>query len=192
MEKISDALLYERVRGKDKAALEELYDRYEKMLFSYLCKMTGDRDLAEEALQEVFVKVWRGVGSYDESKGKFVAWLVTMSRNAAVDLIRKQKKPSVPLDEIAEVESTDSSVEETAEWQEKSEQIHQAVQHLSEEQQKMVQLFYFKGYTHETIAEKCGIPLGTVKSRIRLALKKLKTSLQMVQEGGVLDDKREL
>lgn len=192
MEKISDALLYERVRGKDKAALEELYDRYEKMLFSYLCKMTGDRDIAEEALQEVFVKIWRGTGTYNESKGKFVAWLVTMSRNAAVDLIRKQKKPSVPLDEVAEVESTETSVEETVEVKEKREQIHEAVRHLSDEQQKMVDLFYFKGYTHETIAEKCGIPLGTVKSRIRLALKKLKTSLHMVQEGGVLDDKREL
>ncbi|MFC4713408.1 RNA polymerase sigma factor [Planococcus dechangensis] len=192
MEKISDALLYERVRGKDKAALEELYDRYEKMLFSYLCKMTGDRDIAEEALQEVFVKIWRGTGTYHESKGKFVAWLVTMSRNAAVDLIRKQKKPSVPLDEVAEVESTETSVEETVEVKEKREQIHEAVRHLSDEQQKMVDLFYFKGYTHETIAEKCGIPLGTVKSRIRLALKKLKTSLHMVQEGGVLDDKREL
>src|SRR5690606_12992433 len=118
MEKISDALLYERVRGKDKAALEELYDRYEKMLFSYLCKMTGDRDIAEEALQEVFVKIWRGTGTYNESKGKFVAWLVTMSRNAAVDLIRKQKKPSVPLDEVAEVESTETSVEETVEVKE--------------------------------------------------------------------------
>jgi RNA polymerase sigma factor (sigma-70 family) len=192
MEKISDSLLYERVRGKDKAALEELYDRYEKMLFSYLYKMTGDRDLAEEALQEVFIKIWRGTGTYHESKGKFVAWLVTMSRNAAVDLIRKQKKPSVPLDEVAEVESTETSVEETIEVKEKREQIHEAVRHLSDEQQKMVDLFYFKGYTHETIAEKCGIPLGTVKSRIRLALKKLKTSLHMVQEGGVLDDKREL
>lgn len=192
MEKISDSLLYERVRGKDKAALEELYDRYEKMLFSYLYKMTGDRDLAEEALQEVFIKIWRGTGTYNESKGKFVAWLVTMSRNAAVDLIRKQKKPSVPLDEVAEVESTETSVEETVEVKEKREQIHEAVRHLSDEQQKMVDLFYFKGYTHETIAEKCGIPLGTVKSRIRLALKKLKTSLHMVQEGGVLDDKREL
>ncbi len=192
MEKTSDALLYQRVRGKEKDALEELYDRYEKMLFSYLCKMTGDRDLAEEALQEVFVKIWRGVGHYDESKGKFAAWLVTMSRNAAVDLIRKQKKPTVPLDEVAEVESSDSSVEQMAEWQEKRQHIHQAVQHLSDEQQKMVCLFYFKGYTHETIAEQCGIPLGTVKSRIRLALKKLKTSLQFVQEGGVLDGEREL
>lgn len=192
MEKSSDARLYERIRGKDKAALEELYDRYEKMLYSYLCKMTGDRALAEEALQEVFVKIWRGSGHYDEGKGKFAAWLVTMSRNAAVDLIRKQKKPAVPLDAVAEVENGEVSVEDAAEWQEKREQIHQAVELLSDEQQKMVCLFYFKGYTHEVIAEKCGIPLGTVKSRIRLALKKLKTSLQTVQEGGVLNDKHGL
>jgi RNA polymerase sigma factor (sigma-70 family) len=188
MEKSSDFMLYTRIQQKEKAALEQLYDRYEKILFSFLYKMTEDRDLAEEALQEVFIKLWRGKGEYDESKGKFTSWLFTMSRNSAIDLIRKQKKPSVPLDEIGDLVSPETAVEELAEWQEQKDQIQEAVSELSSEQQKMIQLFYFKGMTHETISTMCDIPLGTVKSRIRLALSKLKKTLHGVQERGAIDD----
>ena len=192
MEKSSDFMLYTRIQQKDKAALEQLYDRYEKILFSFLYKMTADKDLAEEALQEVFIKLWRGIGEYDEGKGKFASWLFTMSRNSAIDLIRKQKKPSVPLEEIGELVSRESAVEDKAEWQEQKEQIEAAVSELSGEQQKMIQLFYFKGMTHETISTTCGIPLGTVKSRIRLALNKLKKTLHGVQERGAIDDEYKL
>lgn len=188
MENSSDTLLYTRIKGKDKDALENLYDRYEKILFSFLYKMTQDRDLAEEALQEVFIKIWRGVGEYDDSKGKFTSWLFRMAQNSAIDLIRKRKAATVPIDEIAEMPSNDSSVEQTAEWQEEKEHIQAAVSQLSAEQQEMIQLFYFKGHTHEKIAEICGLPLGTVKSRIRLALGKLKKSLHGMQERGAIDE----
>lgn len=188
MEKSSDAILYSQIRDGDKEALELLYDRYEKILFSFLYKMTGERDLAEEALQEVFIKLWRGIGDYDESKGKFASWLYRMAQNSAIDLIRKQKKPSVPLDEVAEMASTQTGVEELAEWQDKKEQIQSAVSALSEEQQRIINLFYFKGHTHEAISELCGIPLGTVKSRIRLALKKLEKTLHAMRERGAIDE----
>src|SRR5690606_40645429 len=105
-----------------------------------------------------------------------------------IDLIRKQKKPSVPLDEIGDLVSPETAVEELAEWQEQKDQIQEAVSELSGEQQKMIQLFYFKGMTHETISTMCDIPLGTVKSRIRLALSKLKKTLHGVQERGAIDD----
>lgn len=188
MEKSSDTLLYSRIKEKDKDALEHLYDRYEKILFSFLYKMTQDRDLAEEALQEVFIKIWRGIGEYDDSKGKFTSWLFRMAQNSAIDLIRKRKAATVPLDEVAEMPSTDSSVEQTAEWQEEKEHIQAAVSQLSAEQQEMIQLFYFKGHTHEKIAEISGLPLGTVKSRIRLALGKLKKTLHGLQERGATDE----
>ena len=188
MEKSTDTMLYTRIKEKDKAALEMLYDRYEKILFSFLYKMTQDKELAEEALQEVFLKLWRGKGIYDESKGKFTSWLFRMAQNSAVDLIRKRKKPSVPLDEAEEMASGESSVEELAEWQEKKEEIQSAISELSGEQQKMINLFYFKGHTHEIIADMCDIPLGTVKSRIRLALKKLKNILHEMQERGSIDE----
>lgn len=192
MEKSTDTSLYLRVGEQDKAALEELYDRYEKILFSFLYKMLEDRGLAEEALQEVFIKIWRGKGIYDESKGKFTSWLFRMAQNTAIDLIRKRKKPTVPIEEAAQMVSHDQSVDDQIVWQEKKSQIEQAVEQLSTEQQKMVDLFYFKGHTHEIIAEMCDIPLGTVKSRIRLALKKLKISLQELQERGAYDDEHRL
>lgn len=188
MEKSTDTSLYLRISDQDKEALEQLYDRYEKILFSFLYKMLEDRDLAEEALQEVFIKIWRGKGVYDESKGKFTSWLFRMAQNTAIDLIRKRKKPTVPIEEAAQTASNDAPVDVQVEWQEKQEQIQTAVQHLSDDQQKMIDLFYFKGHTHETIADMCDIPLGTVKSRIRLALKKLKTSLHGMQERGAYDD----
>lgn len=186
MEKNSDLMLYELIQKKDKAALELLYDRYEKILFSFLYKMTEDRDVAEEALQEVFIKIWRGKGNYDESKGKFTSWLFTIARHTAIDLIRKRKKPSVPIDEVQEVADQETSVEELAEWQEKKDQLQYAMHQLSQEQQEMLQLFYFRGHTHETISALCSIPLGTVKSRIRLALKNLKKTLYQMQERGSL------
>lgn len=188
MEKSTDTSLYMRVSQQDKVALEQLYDRYEKILFSFLYKMLEDRELAEEALQEVFIKIWRGKGVYDESKGKFTSWLFRMAQNTAIDLIRKRKQPSVPIEEAAQMVSNDAPVEQQVEWQEEKSQIEMAVQHLSAEQQKMIDLFYFKGHTHETIADMCDIPLGTVKSRIRLALKKLKISLHGMQERGAYDD----
>ncbi|TWT07888.1 sigma-70 family RNA polymerase sigma factor [Planococcus sp. CPCC 101016] len=188
MEKSTDTSLYMRINEQDKAALEQLYDRYEKILFSFLYKMLEDRELAEEALQEVFIKIWRGKGVYDESKGKFTSWLFRMAQNTAIDLIRKHKKPTVPIEEAAQMSSNDAPVDQQVEWQEKKGQIETAVQRLSAEQQKMIDLFYFKGHTHETIADMCDIPLGTVKSRIRLALKKLKISLHGMQERGAYDD----
>jgi len=188
MEKSTDTQLYLRISEQDKAALEQLYDRYEKILFSFLYKMVEDRDLAEEALQEVFIKIWRGKGVYDESKGKFTSWLFRMAQNTAIDLIRKRKKPTAPIEAAAHIASNEASVDEQVEWQEKKGQIEAAVQRLSAEQQTMIDLFYFKGHTHETIADMCDIPLGTVKSRIRLALKKLKTSLHGMQGRGAYDD----
>lgn len=188
MEKSTDTYLYMQISKQDKAALEQLYDRYEKILFSFLYKMLEDRELAEEALQEVFIKIWCGKGVYDESKGKFTSWLFRMAQNTAIDLIRKRKKPSAPIEEAGHMASHDLPVDQQAEWQEKKAEIETAVQHLSIEQQKMIDLFYFKGHTHETIADMCDIPLGTVKSRIRLALKKLKISLHGMQERGAYDD----
>ncbi|AQQ53281.1 RNA polymerase sigma factor [Planococcus lenghuensis] len=183
MERVSDTQLYQRIQAQDREALEQLYDRYEKILFSFLVKMTADPNLAEEAMQEVFIKIWRGVGKYDESKGKFTSWLFTMSRNAAIDLIRKRKQGQVSIEESGELISHEPLMDEKIEWKEKKKSIETAVRSLSKEQQQMIQLFYFKGYTHEKIAESCGLPLGTVKSRIRLALVKLKKTLGHLQEG---------
>ncbi|NMH72005.1 RNA polymerase sigma factor [Bacillus sp. RO2] len=173
-----DSLLYERIRKKDKTALEELYDRYEKILYSFLLKITNDHEIAEEAMQDVFIKIWQGTGIYDESKGKFRSWLFTIARNKALDIIRKQQRTqSAPLEDVEPFLQSNDSTEKETEWKEEQIVIREAVSTLSDDQRKMVHYMYFKGYTQQKIAELTGIPLGTVKGRIRLALKKLKPLL---------------
>jgi RNA polymerase sigma factor (sigma-70 family) len=180
-----DKELYVKVLEKDKSALEQLYIRYEKLLYSFSYRMTRDPAFAEEVTQEVFIKVWRGIGSYDDSKGKFSSWLLTIARNTAIDLIRKRKREDVlEFEDRDSLQSSDESVEDQVEWKEEGTLLRKAVSTLKEEQQKMINLFYFKGFTQQKISEECNIPLGTVKGRLRLALKHIKTYLD--------DERREL
>lgn len=182
-----DALLYERIRNKDKDALEIMYDRYEKLLFSFACRITHDQSLAEEVLQDVFMKLWHGNRVYDSSKGKFTSWLLTITRNQAIDLIRKHKKTdTVEIMEKDSVSSSEQSVENEVEWLEQGEILREAVSKLKTEQQQIIELFYFKGFTQQKISEEYQIPLGTVKGRIRLALKHLRSTLG--KEGRVIDE----
>jgi RNA polymerase sigma-70 factor (ECF subfamily) len=182
-----DALLYERIRSKDRDALEIMYDRYEKLLYSFAYRITHDQTLAEEVLQDVFMKLWNGNRVFDSSKGKFTSWLLTITRNQAIDLIRKHKKmDTVEIMEKDSVLRSELSVENEVEWKVQGEILREAVSKLKNEQQEMIELFYFKGFTQQRISEEYQIPLGTVKGRIRLALKHLRSLLD--KEGGVIDE----
>lgn len=173
-----DKRLYVRVLNKDKQALEQLYEKYEKLLYSFSYRMTQDPALAEEVVQEVFIKLWRGIGAYDDSKGKFSSWLLTITRHTAIDLLRKRKRETtVELDDRDSIQSTENSVEDQVEWKEQGTALRKAVATLKEEQQKIIDLAYFKGLTQQKISSECNIPLGTVKGRLRLALKHIKTYL---------------
>ncbi|MFZ0371467.1 MULTISPECIES: RNA polymerase sigma factor [unclassified Halobacillus] len=182
-----DIELYRRVVEGDKQALESIYDQYEKLLYSFVIKLSGDQALAEEALQEVFIKIWTQKAHFDESKGKFSSWIVTITRYTAIDLIRKHKKQEVTLEDETDLpEDEAESTEDLVEWKERGSEIRQAVKKLSEEQKQMVDLFYFKGLSQSEIASQTELPLGTIKGRIRLALKHLKKHLS-TQKGGVHD-----
>ncbi|MCA1030813.1 sigma-70 family RNA polymerase sigma factor [Bacillus timonensis] len=191
MPQIEDQILYNQVLAKDKKALEILYDRYEKLVYSFSFKMMGDAQLAEEVVQEVFIKLWRGIGSYEESKGKFSSWLLTITRHTAIDLIRKRKKEAtVELEDRDSLVADEKLVEEQVEWKEEGNRLRRAVATLKKEQQSMINLFYFKGFTQQRISEECDIPLGTVKGRIRLALRHLRSYLD--DEGRANDDRKEV
>ncbi|MGV2622658.1 UNVERIFIED_CONTAM: sigma-70 family RNA polymerase sigma factor [Halobacillus marinus] len=182
-----DSLLYHQMLEGDKEALEAIYDRYEKLLYSFVIKLSGDPTLAEEVLQEVFLKLWTKKARYEESKGKFSSWIVTITRYTAIDIIRKTNKEHVSLEEETDVPDRGTeTTEDLVEWKERGDRVRAAVSLLSEEQRNMVQLFYFKGLTQREIAEKTGLPLGTVKGRVRLALKHLKRQLSS-EKGGVRD-----
>ncbi|RDY69076.1 RNA polymerase sigma factor [Halobacillus sp. SY10] len=188
MSKPTDYELYEQIRNKDKTALETLYNRYEKLLYSFAYRMMKDQQAAEEVMQDVFIKLWRGkgAGQYVKERGKFSSWLLTITRNASIDLIRKKKVQEVEWDQRDSMNEEMPGVEEVVTDKEERDQLRKAIDTLPDEQQRMICLFYFQGLSQREIAEKCEIPLGTVKGRVRLALKKLREHLD--EKGGTTDE----
>ncbi|HET7656727.1 MAG TPA: sigma-70 family RNA polymerase sigma factor [Bacillales bacterium] len=183
MGQMTDAELYSKVQSGDQNALELLYDKYEKLLYSFSYRMTKQQQSAEEVVQEVFIKVWKGQGDYDPEKGKFSSWLLTIARNASIDLMRKQKVQTFELEERDSLVSEDPSTEDLVEWKETGSKLRKAVLKLGEEQRMIIESFYFKGNTQRFIAEQFDLPLGTVKGRIRLALKHLRETLNEWERG---------
>lgn len=182
-----DYELYKRIQRSDKQALELLYERYEKLLFSFAFRMTGRRDLSEEIVQEVFIKLWTKPNLYSQSKGKFSSWLLTVTRNSSIDHMRRKNEQTEALEERDALRSEDPALEDLVEWKEEGKELRTAITQLAEEQQKIIELFYFKGLSQQMIADEQNIPLGTVKGRIRLALKHLKTYLHK-EKGGESGD----
>lgn len=178
----TDEELYTRILSKDSEALELLYDKYERLVFSFAYRMMQDQQRAEDVVQDVFSKLWRDHSPYEADRGKFSSWLLTMTRNRCLDVIRKSSKQQEVglLDKDAErVNDTMHDMPEQAvEWKEKSERIREALSHLKEDQRKIVELFYFHGYSQDRISKDLDIPLGTVKGRIRLALQHLRKRLE--------------
>lgn len=178
MDSQNDVQLYKEMRAENQAALEKLYSRYEKLVYSFAYRMSGSATLSEDVVQDVFMKLWSGKGEYDESKGKFSSWLLTVTRYTAVDHLRKVKQDdALEIEERDALQSETRLVEDEVEWQEESALIHRIIKTLSKEQQKIINLFYFQGFSQQQISERCEIPLGTVKGRIRLALKHLRDQL---------------
>lgn len=183
-----DVELFHRAQAQDEDALEQLYDRYEKLLYSFSFRMTNNKFLAEEVVQDVFTKIWSKQRNFDEGKGKFSSWLLTVTRNASIDLIRKKKDTSYELEERDALYAQEPTPEEMVEWKERGSEIREAIKQLKAEQQEIIELFYFKSMSQTSIAKECNIPLGTVKGRVRLALRHLKELLSSKSERGVQDD----
>lgn len=178
----TDEELYARVVDKDAEALELLYDKYERLVYSFAYRMVQDAQRAEDVVQDVFSKLWRDHAAFDATKGKFSSWLLTMTRNRCLDILRKvSKQQEVGLFEKDNDRPTDTMgemPEQATEWKEKSERIREALSYLKEDQRKIVELFYFHGYSQDRISKDLDIPLGTVKGRIRLALQHLRKRLE--------------
>ena len=164
-----------RIAAGDTDALRTLYDRYGTILFGMAYRLLGDRQLAEDCVQEIFVTVWRSAGRYDPARARVTTWLFAVGRNKMVDMLRwRSRRPVEPLPEQwSSDESPDSA--ELAAAAEDGESVAAALAELSEPQREVLSLAYFEGLTHAEIAARLGVPLGTVKGRIRLALERLRT-----------------
>lgn len=176
---ISDQLLIQRIAAEDENALSELYDRYANLVFTIAFNTVGEKQGAEEVTQDVFLRVWNKAENYDPNHAKVATWLGSIARYRAIDLLRNlRSRPeghSVDLQEVSPSFLVDTSNPENATVLAlESENIRKAVISLPDNQRQVLVWAYFRGYTHQEIAEQLEIPLGTAKTRIRLALQKLR------------------
>jgi RNA polymerase sigma-70 factor (ECF subfamily) len=161
-----------------------LYDRYAPAVMGLALKMLGDRALAEEVVQETFWRVWRNADSFRAQRGSFPAWLFGIARNLTIDMCRRRKVRPQPARDDAEEQKIDRApdpdvdVAESAWTAIKHTQVRTAMDVLPPAQRRVIELAYFGGLTRQEIAEATGEPLGTIHTRARLALQKLRETLQ--------------
>ncbi|WP_424768241.1 RNA polymerase sigma factor [Paenibacillus sp. sgz302251] len=173
--------LLRSISNGDAAALTRLYDRYEKTVYAFAYRFVGDAMLAEEIVQELFMRIWNHASRYDAAHGKVSTWMFAITRNIAIDQLRKrQNRTAIQTMDEAPLETlvdADGTPEEQYDKKWVGEKVKDAIQQLNDDQRQVLDLIYYQGYTHQEVSENKGIPLGTVKSRIRLAMKHLKDRL---------------
>src|SRR6266581_7621727 len=181
----SDEALLNAIAGGAVWAMDSLYQRYSRILYSLAYRMVADHQVAEDLLQDAFLAVWRRATSYSPQTGAVRNWLISILHHRTIDHLRRSRRHSTfqeaPLEEI----ELDGSIASPDVWDEawqsvKSSQVRAALMKIPTEQRLVIELAYFQGWTHTEIAEGIQIPLGTVKARMRLGLKHLKRILEQM------------
>lgn len=174
-------LLIMRVAAGDQLAMTSLYDTSNRVLFGLLLRILKEHALAEEVLLDVYMQVWRQAASYDELRGSPMAWMLTIARSRAIDRLRSGRQELLLRDSFEGFEENAKSeidVEETAAIAEVQLRVRDALETLPAEQREVIEMAYYGGLSHSEIALQLEQPLGTVKTRIRLGLMKLRDILQ--------------
>ena len=178
---MSDQALLERIAGRDAQALADLYDRFAPAALALAARILGDRSEAEDVLQVVFTRVWQEAGRYDPTKGSTASWLLSWVRNGAIDRLRRRdalRRASLhtaaqaPAGHEDDASALDASAER--------EKVTRAVADLPPDQRQVIELAYFEGMSQTQIAQRLGEPLGTVKTRMRLGMNKLRQALPVL------------
>lgn len=180
-ERLADEELMPLVGRKDPEAFEVLYDRHGGAAYSLAYRIVGDRAAAEEVTQEAFISVWRSGARFDSTRGSVRSWLLSVVRNRAIDFLRSRagKAPKLDFDDEAVLEQRQAVelTEEEALRRETAAEVRGALVKLPGEQSKVIELAYFGGFSHSEIARMLGLPMGTVKGRMRLGLEKIRGEL---------------
>jgi RNA polymerase sigma-70 factor, ECF subfamily len=162
-----DATLVSAIRSGDEQAMAQLYERYSSIVYSVALRVLGDTGAAEDILQEVFMQLWRSPDAFDASRGSLPGWLAVITRNRAIDSLRK-RRPETDITDI--VVSIEPDLASKAEWSRVLEKIRSVLGGMSAPQRSALEMAFFDGLTHTEIAEKTGEALGTIKTRIRAGL----------------------
>ena len=159
---------------QDRKALEYLYDKYSAAMYGVILRIVKSESTAEEVLQDCILRVWHKINDYDKAKGKLFTWMINIARNLAIDKIRsKEYKSQLKSDDIdGNVSLMDKGYEEK--FKPEYIGVREMVEDLNKDQRSLIDLMYFKGYSQSEISEEFGIPLGTVKTRVRAAMEKLR------------------
>jgi len=183
----TDLSLLQRIAARDTAALAELYDRHSRLVFGLILRIVRDRGEAEDILQETFVRVWNRAEIYDARIGGPLPWIVRVARNRALDRLRARKvRASVdapaPATETAAVEPAPDTAIQSPEAAvleaERRRRLTDALAGLPVEQRRLIEAAFFEGYTHTELSQRFGLPLGTVKTRIRAGMIAMRQGLE--------------
>lgn len=179
---LSDTDLLLWIEHAEESALGALYDRYQRLVYSLAYQSIGEKGLAEEITQDVFLRIWEKAGTYHPDHGKVLTWIVSITRNRAIDLYRRRRvRPegnSIDWEDLHPREQKDGvNIEAEVENSLQRQRIQAALATLPHEQRQALSLAFFRGYTHAEIATRLQEPLGTIKTRIRSAMQKLHQQL---------------
>jgi RNA polymerase sigma-70 factor (ECF subfamily) len=181
VERLADEELMPLIGEKDGRAFEAFYDRHGAAAYSLAYRIVGERPAAEDVTQEAFVSIWRSGGRYDRARGSVRSWTLTIVRNRAIDLLRTRsgRAPKLGFDDETALEQRPSGefTDEEALRRETAAEVRGALGELPGEQSKVIELAYFGGFSQSEIAAMLGVPLGTVKGRMRLGLEKIRGRL---------------
>ena len=178
---LSDEALLALCSRADDSALAELYDRYGRVAYGLALRIVRDRALAEDAVQEAFLGVWRSAGTFLAEQGKPSTWILTLVHRRAVDLVRReQRRRGEPLEDVSH--PTGEATEEEAWLRAQRQVVQEALRKLPPEQREAIELAYYGGFTQSELAERLGQPLGTIKSRMFTGLRRLR---ELLAEAGV-------
>jgi RNA polymerase sigma-70 factor, ECF subfamily len=175
----SDEQLMARIAARDELALGILHDRYRTLAFSVALRVVGDPARAEDVVQDAFLSVWRRAGSYAPGRGSAKTWLSSVVRNRAIDVVRATREHAVEDQDqvLLSLHDTAPGVHDQVAASLDGAETRRALGELPEEQRQAIAMAYFAGLSHTEIADRTGLPLGTVKSRVRLGIQRMRQSL---------------
>jgi RNA polymerase sigma-70 factor (ECF subfamily) len=179
----SDDALLDAIRRRDETAIAALYDRYGRLAFGLAYRVLGERNAAEDVVQEAFLSVWRRAASFETARGSARTWVLSIVHHRAIDRLRGTAgriRQDAPIDDFERTLATEDPWREVSQVLQR-ETLQRAIATLPDAQRQAVELAYFDGYTQQEIAAKMDVPVGTVKGRLRLAMQRLRSLLAGIE-----------